>query len=46
MAETASGSSTQNSKESRTGLQIRRVYTREGVHPYDEVDLGAPRRRS
>jgi ribonucleoside-diphosphate reductase alpha chain len=24
-------------KGSRTGLEIRRIYTREGVHPYDEV---------
>jgi ribonucleoside-diphosphate reductase alpha chain len=38
MAETASGSSTQNSKGARTGLQIRRVYSSEGVHPYDGVN--------
>ncbi len=37
MAETASGSSTQNSKGARTGLEIRRIYTRDGVHPYDEL---------
>src|SRR6185437_1841788 len=39
MPETASGSSTQNSKGTgaRTGLEIRRIYTRDGVHPYDEV---------
>ena len=24
-------------KGARTGLEIRRIYTREGVHPYDEV---------
>ncbi|HET7016114.1 MAG TPA: vitamin B12-dependent ribonucleotide reductase [Streptosporangiaceae bacterium] len=34
-------SSTQNGsaqdKGARTGLEIRRIYTREGVHPYDEV---------
>ncbi len=38
MAEAASGSSTKNSKGgAQTGLTIRRVYTREGVHPYDEL---------
>jgi ribonucleoside-diphosphate reductase alpha chain len=37
MTEAASGSSTQNSKGTQKGLQIRRVYTREGVHPYDEL---------
>src|SRR5580658_10296875 len=37
MTEAASGSSTQNSKDAPKGLQIRRVYTREGVHPYDEL---------
>ena len=37
MAETASGSSTRNSKGARTGLEIRRIYTRDGVHPYDDV---------
>src|SRR5580658_10428477 len=37
MTEAASGSSTQNSKGAGKGLQIRRVYTREGVHPYDEL---------
>jgi ribonucleoside-diphosphate reductase alpha chain len=26
-----------NGKGARTGLEIRRIYTREGVHPYDEV---------
>ena len=26
-----------NGKGARTGLEIRRIYTRDGVHPYDEV---------
>ena len=39
MAEATSGSSTRNgsSKNARPGLEIRRIYTREGVHPYDEL---------
>src|SRR5713226_8561252 len=37
MSETASGSAAQNGKRTRKGLQIRRVNTREGTHPYDEV---------
>src|SRR5215469_16009468 len=42
MADTVSGSSTSSSstqkgKGARTGLEVRRIYTREGVHPYDEV---------
>ena len=37
MTETASGSAARDGKSPRTGLQIRRIYTREGVHPYDEV---------
>jgi len=37
MTETASGSAAQNGKRTRKGLQIRRVNTREGTHPYDEV---------
>src|SRR6266852_6422603 len=37
MTETASGSAAQNGKGTRKGLQIRRVNTREGAHPYDEV---------
>jgi ribonucleoside-diphosphate reductase alpha chain len=40
MAETVGGSSTQDSKAARTGLEIRRIYTRDGVHPYDEVTWG------
>ncbi|HEX5189154.1 MAG TPA: vitamin B12-dependent ribonucleotide reductase [Streptosporangiaceae bacterium] len=38
MTETASGSAAQDGKGARKGLQIRRVYTREGSHPYDEVN--------
>src|SRR5215469_9205725 len=38
MTETASGSTSQNGKGgARTGLAIRRINTREGVHPYDEL---------
>jgi ribonucleoside-diphosphate reductase alpha chain len=37
MTETASGSAAQNGKGTRRGLKIRRVNTREGTHPYDEV---------
>ncbi len=37
MTETASGSATQDGKGARKGLRIRRVHTREGTHPYDEV---------
>jgi ribonucleoside-diphosphate reductase alpha chain len=37
MTETASGSAHRNGKGARKGLTIRRIYTREGVHPYDEV---------
>src|SRR5215831_12032903 len=37
MTETASGSAAQHGKGASKGLRIRRVYTREGVHPYDEV---------
>jgi ribonucleoside-diphosphate reductase alpha chain len=37
MTEAASGASTRNSGGAPKGLQIRRVYTREGVHPYDEL---------
>jgi ribonucleoside-diphosphate reductase alpha chain len=38
MTETASGSAAQDGKRARKGLQIRRVHTREGTHPYDEVN--------
>jgi ribonucleoside-diphosphate reductase alpha chain len=37
MTETASGSAHRNGKGARKGLTIQRIYTREGVHPYDEV---------
>ena len=37
MTETASGSAAQDGKGASKGLQIRRVFTREGSHPYDEV---------
>jgi ribonucleoside-diphosphate reductase alpha chain len=37
MTETASGSAHRSGKGARKGLTIRRIYTREGVHPYDEV---------
>jgi ribonucleoside-diphosphate reductase alpha chain len=38
MTETASGASSQDSKSgSEKGLTLRRIFTREGVHPYDEV---------
>src|SRR5258708_33314410 len=37
MTATASGSAAQNGKRTRKGLQIRRVNTREGSHPYDEA---------
>jgi ribonucleoside-diphosphate reductase alpha chain len=37
MTETASGSAHRGGKGARKGLTIRRIYTREGVHPYDEV---------
>jgi ribonucleoside-diphosphate reductase alpha chain len=37
MTETASGSAQRSGKGARKGLTIRRIYTREGVHPYDEV---------
>jgi ribonucleoside-diphosphate reductase alpha chain len=37
MTETASGSAHRSGKGARKGLTMRRIYTREGVHPYDEV---------
>jgi ribonucleoside-diphosphate reductase alpha chain len=37
MTETASGSTARNGKGTRKGLRIRRVNTREGAHPYDDV---------
>ena len=38
MTETASGAASQGGGSARDkGLTLRRIYTREGVHPYDEV---------
>jgi ribonucleoside-diphosphate reductase alpha chain len=37
MTETVSGTAPRGGKGSRKGLTIGRIYTREGVHPYDEV---------
>ena len=37
MTETASGTTPRGGKGSRKGLTIGRIYTQEGVHPYDEV---------
>ena len=37
MTETASGSAAQGSSKPATGLTVRRIYTRDGIHPYDEV---------
>jgi ribonucleoside-diphosphate reductase alpha chain len=38
MTETASGAAPQGGKSARSkGLTMRRIYTREGVHPYDDV---------
>ena len=37
MTETASGQSGPNGQPAGAGLKIRRIHTREGVHPYDEV---------
>ncbi len=37
MTETASGAASQGSGKRADGLTLRRIYTREGVHPYDEV---------
>jgi ribonucleoside-diphosphate reductase alpha chain len=38
MTETASGSASQGGKSAKPkGLTMRRIYTREGVHPYDDV---------
>jgi adenosylcobalamin-dependent ribonucleoside-diphosphate reductase len=37
MTETTSGSAARAGKSSKKGLVMRRIYTREGVHPYDEV---------
>ncbi|HUC21203.1 MAG TPA: vitamin B12-dependent ribonucleotide reductase [Streptosporangiaceae bacterium] len=37
MTETASGSAAQGSSSPAKGLTVRRIYTRDGIHPYDEV---------
>jgi ribonucleoside-diphosphate reductase alpha chain len=37
MTETTASGAAQGGKGARQGLTIRRIYTREGVHPYDEV---------
>jgi ribonucleoside-diphosphate reductase alpha chain len=37
MTETASGSARHGGKGARKGLAMRRIHTRAGVHPYDEV---------
>jgi ribonucleoside-diphosphate reductase alpha chain len=37
MTETASGSAARSGRGARRGLRIKRIHTREGVHPYDEV---------
>jgi ribonucleoside-diphosphate reductase alpha chain len=37
MTETASGSAARGGKGTRKGLTMQRIYTRDGVHPYDDV---------
>jgi ribonucleoside-diphosphate reductase alpha chain len=37
MTETASGAAAQGSSQPAKGLTLRRIYTRDGIHPYDEV---------
>jgi ribonucleoside-diphosphate reductase alpha chain len=37
MTETASGATSRGGGKAQKGLTIQRIYTREGVHPYDEV---------
>ena len=37
MTETTASGAAQDSTGARKGLTIRRINTREGVHPYDEV---------
>jgi len=36
MTETASGAASQGSKRAK-GLTMRRIFTRDGIHPYDDV---------
>src|SRR6185312_4460561 len=35
--ETSSGSAARGGKSARKGLAMKRIYTRDGVHPYDDV---------
>ena len=37
MTETTASGAAQDGKGARQGLTVRRIHTREGVHPYDEV---------
>ena len=37
MTETASGAAAQGSRKPAKGLTLRRIYTRDGIHPYDDV---------
>jgi ribonucleoside-diphosphate reductase alpha chain len=37
MTETASGATSQGRSKRARGLTLRRIYTRDGVHPYDQV---------
>src|ERR1700730_13780576 len=37
MTETTASGAAQDGTGSRKGLTIRRIHTREGVHPYDEI---------
>ncbi|MGB6457215.1 MAG: vitamin B12-dependent ribonucleotide reductase [Streptosporangiaceae bacterium] len=37
MTETASGAASQGRSKRARGLTLRRIYTRDGVHPYDDV---------
>src|SRR5437868_6181882 len=37
MTETVSGSETRGGKRPRKGLKMKRIFTKPGVHPYDEI---------
>jgi ribonucleoside-diphosphate reductase alpha chain len=37
MTETSSGSAARDGKSARKGLAMKRIHTRDGVHPYDDV---------
>src|SRR4029079_12030066 len=37
MTETASGSVARGGKRPRKGLKMKRIFTKPGVHPYDEI---------